>query len=84
MKDIKNVEESRAIDKRSQNRQIILEFSAKDRDNNEKISIEELELLFEGLDKNYDVNKIMKVADINGDNIIDFREFVRMNLDKWI
>jgi Ca2+-binding EF-hand superfamily protein len=59
-----------------------LEFSAKDRDNNEKISLAELELLFEGLDKNYDVNKIMTVADTNGDNVIDFREFVRMNLDK--
>lgn len=59
-----------------------MEFSAKDRDNNEKISLAELELLFEGLDKNYDVNKIMTVADTNGDNVIDFREFVRMNLDK--
>ena len=81
LKDIKNVKESRAIDKKSESRQIILEFSAKDRDNNEAISLQELELLFEGLDKNYDVSKIMKVADINGDNTIDFREFVRMNLD---
>ena len=78
-----NTREAQAINKLQDNTQVIREFEIKDRNNDERISLLELEQLFKGLDDNYDVNLIMKEADVDDNSHIDFREFVRINLKNY-
>ena len=62
---VMNTKEAQAIARLSDNTVLIGEFAVKDRNTDSKISREELELLFKGLDEDYDVSYIMKMADIN-------------------
>ena len=40
-------------------------------------------MLFKGLDDKYDVNMIMKEADVDENGHIDYREYVRINLGNY-